>query len=467
MTVTFEVWEGKKQIIDLSRSAFTVFEDGQEATSETLNQSLTEEHRTPVVLVLDTSFSMYQANAVPSLKTAASKFVEGLEKNGFQVSIYRFADQIEPVTDIARIPDQFDETQSGGRWTSLYAAVDQSLNSGNAIVVVFSDGADNYSQNHGIPDLPAVFRKVQPSEFGDKGSPRVIHVIGFGNVREECDRQGVPAMDALRRLSTNGSFAFAESPVALDAVFKDLSRRINNVYIYDYFSPNLSGSHNIDVRVIYAGQLARTGPLLFSATAPTSTATTTQNRATGPMLGAALTEARMTTGMLVTDVAKGPGAYTGGLRVGDIITAIDEIPLKSMDEWVKAHTTVGVNGTMHVTVLRGGSAKKLEWKIPACDDEACKCFAEKVCYVSGGTSARARIGVRLDGRQVKELPAGPAKDAGILVGDEILRINDIPVKDIQSLMEIFGQLGPGTEAKVVILRGGIEQTIALMPITEP
>ncbi len=272
VSLTFEVWDGENQLTNLSKESFRVFEDGQPATSESISEAANAERRVPVVLLLDTSLSMYQANAMGALKTAAKRFVDELSKNGFEVTVFRFASKIEKVDSIDAIPDKFDE-EGGERWTSLYAAVAQGMAfRDDAILVVFSDGADNYSQNHGVAGLGQVQSYVLPREQGGSGSMRVAHTIGFGNVRSERDRQGIAGGDALQRLANNGSFHFAGQSGALDTVFQDVANRIRNVYVFDYFSPNLSGTHSVVVEVRIGNRVVQSRPMEFTVSDKVSAA---------------------------------------------------------------------------------------------------------------------------------------------------------------------------------------------------
>ncbi len=108
-----------------------------------------------MVLVLDTSLSMYQAGAIGSLKAEASDFVKDLSANGFDVQVIRFASKMNLSASVDAIPDEF--TDAADRWTSLSAALNMAFTtSPNAVVVAFSDGADNYSQNHGVSGLDAL-----------------------------------------------------------------------------------------------------------------------------------------------------------------------------------------------------------------------------------------------------------------------------------------------------------------------
>lgn len=261
--VSFEVWNDDVQLTQLSRESFSVSEDRQPATSESLNDAANAEVKVPLILVLDTSLSMYQANAVGALKAAAQKFISSIEARGFQVSVLRFASTIERVPGVPAVADTFD--QGGGeRWTSLYAAVQQAMSMRrDAVIVVFSDGADNYSQNHGVPGADAILSRVRPADEMGTGEERVVHTIGFGNVASERDKEGRAAVEVLQELARNGSFHLAADSRAFDAIFDDVARRIRNVYIYEYFSPNLNGTHELVVHVRVGDATASTMPMFF------------------------------------------------------------------------------------------------------------------------------------------------------------------------------------------------------------
>ncbi len=263
--VTFEVWDGDEQLTGLSREAFTVHEDGQPATSESLSAAGSDEIKPPVVLLLDTSYSMYLANAVPDLKRAANKFKKVLTDNGFTVEVFRFANKIEPVADIEDIPEKFDE-KVGERFTSLYAAVQKGFSfKRDAIVVAFSDGADNFSKSHGVASLGAIETFVLPPNLQGNGNMRIVHSIAFGDFESERDKDGLPALQALQRISRNGSLSSARDKGALDAVFNDVAQRIRNVYVFEYLSPNTSGEHVLQIAVRARGSSAKSTPMKYVA----------------------------------------------------------------------------------------------------------------------------------------------------------------------------------------------------------
>lgn len=262
--LSFEVWNDGEQVEDLPVSAFQVFEDGQAATSESLSEASTGQTRVPVALLLDTSLSMYEAGAIASLKSAAATFRDSLEKSGYEVHAYSFATEVKALEQIEDIPDEFDD--EAGRWTSLYAALrDAFANHQPGIVVVFSDGADNYSQNHGVPGLDAVAAFVRPPEEGGNGREETVHAIAFGNASTERDKAGVPAMRALTVLSRNGSLNTAASKDAFVGIFDDVASRLRNVHLLEYFSPSITGSHSIEVEVTVDDSSVRSSLVNFSA----------------------------------------------------------------------------------------------------------------------------------------------------------------------------------------------------------
>ncbi len=92
-----------------------------------------------------------------------------------------------------------------------------------------------------------------------------------------------------------------------------------------------------------------------------------------------------------------------------------------------------------------------------------------------GTTRRGWLGVRIqdvtpdvaeamglekaEGALITDLPDGPAKDAGIKMGDVITAFNGSPVKDVRDLTRRVGDAPVGEAVKVVILREGKTLTL--------
>ncbi len=62
---------------------------------------------------------------------------------------------------------------------------------------------------------------------------------------------------------------------------------------------------------------------------------------------------------------------------------------------------------------------------------------------------------------VEPLANGPAAKAGLVAGDIVVSINDVPIKDDRELVRRIGALAPGTSVEVGILRKGKTLTIKL------
>lgn len=254
--LSFEVWDGREQLPDINADSFTVYEDGQEASNESLTDSQTETVPVPVVLVLDTSYSMYLANAIKPLKVAAEMFRDRLKEKGLEVKIYRFANTMSLVHTAYDIPNEF----AGERFTALYAAVGTVFDEEpGAVYVVLSDGADNFSQNAGIH-----FETLYPRVSGE-GVQRVVHVVAFGKIEGEKDRDGRDAYDVLQQLAENGSYREENDPDAFSTAFDDIASRIRKPYLFDYLSPSLVGGHQLELELSHPRGDDRKGPVEFLA----------------------------------------------------------------------------------------------------------------------------------------------------------------------------------------------------------
>jgi peroxiredoxin len=83
-------------------------------------------------------------------------------------------------------------------------------------------------------------------------------------------------------------------------------------------------------------------------------------------------------------------------------------------------------------------------------------------------AARPWIGIGIekgkDGVRVKEImPQTPAEKAGLLVGDEVISIDDTPVKEPQQLIDLVTSKGVGSKVRLWIARDGkaVEIDLAL------
>lgn len=89
------------------------------------------------------------------------------------------------------------------------------------------------------------------------------------------------------------------------------------------------------------------------------------------------------------------------------------------------------------------------------------------------TTSRPKIGVQIEtiatgGVTVKDVSKGlPAEQAGILVGDRIVRVDDAGVVDRDQFIELVAQTPPGTSRDLQVRRGDRELPISVTPIVPP
>lgn len=245
--------EDDRPVNDLEYQNFAIWEDHVLATSESYSVTSGEIPPVGITVLLDSSKSMYdagpegsQSNAVVEIKRMARDFVTSLHGQGpFQFSFYRFAADLVEIPTVDAVLDNYSAGRSGGgdRWTALYYAVHEAIERHpDNVIVIFSDGADNYSQNRGGVDLERVTQRIN-----EHGTP--VFAIGSGNSENEYDRSGISGAKALRRVCHNGSMRLATDPDALEELLDDIHDQVRVRYTISYFSPNLGGEHRLRIRV--------------------------------------------------------------------------------------------------------------------------------------------------------------------------------------------------------------------------
>ncbi len=258
LQLRFELLDGDGlPVQDDDEPRFVVKEDGVPSTSESIRTVEQERVFRPVVLLLDTSLSMQ--GDLPGLRDAASTFVDRLAAQGFQdVRVYRFARTLGEVEDVRDLEAAFLATPAE-RWTALYDAVHQVLDRHpDSVLVVFSDGADNYSQNFEVGDLEQLTSRIE-------AGGHQVHAIGCGAVKAERDRNGVGGQRALRRIARNGTYRYVETVDGLDDVFEFIADRLQSIFTLEYFSPNLSGQHELVLKAKVGRAVGSSAPITFSA----------------------------------------------------------------------------------------------------------------------------------------------------------------------------------------------------------
>ena len=210
----------------LKQSDFQVSEDGVPQKISSFSGE-----RTPLELVTAIDVSGSVTQALPDMKTAATRFLGGLEATD-QATVVGFNDSI--YTLARRSTDQMVRERAIGRlkaWggTALYDAIVHSIDAlarqtGRRAVVLFTDGED---QNSHAP-MGTAIAQVEASDA-------MIYVVGQGRAVHSKDLQKL-----LQRIATTsgGRAFFSNSPQKLDDAFAEILDDLHHQYLLGYPAPD-------------------------------------------------------------------------------------------------------------------------------------------------------------------------------------------------------------------------------------
>lgn len=177
-------------------------------------------------------------------------------------------------------------------------------------------------------------------------------------------------------------------------------------------------------------------------------------------------------GALVAQVVEGSPAAKGGLQVGDIITDFNGQEINYSSDLPPMVGRVQPGDKASVKVLRDGRSKTLKLKIGELkkDDEVKPAGSkpEKSTINKLGLAVydvpdelREMSGIDKGGVVVEEAASGPAADAGIQVGDVIVKINGVTIKGASHFEELVNSLPKGRSVPVLIKRSSGPLFLAL------
>jgi VWFA-related protein len=187
--------------------------------------------RTPLELVTAIDVSSSVTEALPDMKTAATRFLGGLEAID-QATVLGFNDSI--YTLARRSTDQMIRERAIGRlraWggTALYDAIVHSIDvlgrqTGRRAIILFTDGEDQSSH----APMGTAIAQVE-------GSDAMIYVIGQGRAVHSKDLQKL-----LERIATTsgGRSFFSSAPQKLDEAFAEILDDLHHQYLISYPAPD-------------------------------------------------------------------------------------------------------------------------------------------------------------------------------------------------------------------------------------
>lgn len=174
-------------------------------------------------------------------------------------------------------------------------------------------------------------------------------------------------------------------------------------------------------------------------------------------------------GALVADVTSGGPADKAGIKRGDVITSFDGKNITNTSDlpYVVASTPVGKN--VKVTVIRDGRMKTFQVKVGELEEEKeATIISEKsprlgmtVEEITPEIARRLNLSDTTGLVVVRVERNSPAAEAGILSGDVILEVDQVPVKEMDSFNRKMQGYNPGDKILFLIKRGGFTQYITI------
>ena len=183
-------------------------------------------------------------------------------------------------------------------------------------------------------------------------------------------------------------------------------------------------------------------------------------------------------GVRVLDVVANGPAAKGGLSKDDLITAINTRPIRSMDEMARILSAMPAGTNITFNIRRGEANQDVNVTLSARPAPGERRFEKFGRQPEGGPIAapgsRPKLGVRTvpvtareqqqydlpnrDGALVIDVTAGSrAEKAGLRVGDVILAVGDLAVRNPEQLAELIAAAAGRAKMTVTVLQNG-EQT---------
>ena len=169
------------------------------------------------------------------------------------------------------------------------------------------------------------------------------------------------------------------------------------------------------------------------------------------------------TGVLVTHVFEGDPADRGGIKVNDIIVAVNGEPVDSSRELSRRIAGMGVGKSTKITVVRDGKEKTVTIQTARREDEELQVSKAPESDDKLGLSVRPldpelarRLGFDEEERGVVVTgvtSGSKAEAAGIEQGDLVKEINRNPVSDLDEFRKELERIDKGEEIRLLIKRG--------------
>lgn len=248
-----------RNIVNLQRENFRLYEDGIEQTIESF-----EDDSAPftIALVLDVSDST--ADKLTEIKTAAIAFLKELRPND-RAAIFTFDNRLTKVAegtvdDLANIQNSIAFSQTGGG-SSLYDATGEIITDyfarigGKKAMILFTDGIDTQSVRQTFVKSVRLAEEsdvlIYPIQYETVEAvlskrPKITD-LPFGASVQYVTAKGEPLPAAYKRgtlyleslsIGTGGRFFFADTVENLSKSFAQIAAELSQLYALSYYPQN-------------------------------------------------------------------------------------------------------------------------------------------------------------------------------------------------------------------------------------
>ncbi|HWB12706.1 MAG TPA: PDZ domain-containing protein [Pirellulales bacterium] len=162
-------------------------------------------------------------------------------------------------------------------------------------------------------------------------------------------------------------------------------------------------------------------------------------------------------GVWISGVMPNSPAAEAGLRPGDVVFAIDDVPVRSSDAVIHIVAGHAPNDQIRLKIDRQGLRGVLRARLASHADVA------RAAALGATFNKSGRGSVRI----LQVVSGSPADRAGLKIGDRITAIDDQPVASYNDVVHLVGDRQPGSHMRIAIdrygLRGMLRASFTGMP----
>ncbi|OLN30684.1 HtrA protease/chaperone protein [Desulfovibrio sp. DV] len=193
-----------------------------------------------------------------------------------------------------------------------------------------------------------------------------------------------------------------------------------------------------------------------------------------------------TNGALISSVIEGQPAAKGGIKTGDVITAVAGQKIENSNDLLRRVAAIRPGDSVELSVTRKGSpvtvsvtlgerdAKKLAQNAPGQGDDNADAEGDQSASALGlsvrGLSAKEAKALGMDKAQgllITEVADGSeAEQADVRPGDVILEINQRPVASPEDFKKIVGEDGKKKGVVMLLIKRQSQTVFRTVPITD-